>query len=232
MCRYPPSTIHRYLDLPSTQIIQTHTSHRHNTSPPLPTLVQAPYPLPTYTPPQPKHRHMSNTPPVPTGLVKPKPNSPIHSSPSPPTPPRAKHIHMSHTPPTPLTSTSFVLDKTPEPRVPLIHALTATTPHPGPHTSTAVTLAHTHATQTTIHASQSPQQPHAQHRVLRQPHKQTKDYHRTTNTTQTHRPSSKSERNLIILQHKRTQKQTRGAQTAYSRHTCKHHHNSGNQAHP
>ena len=113
---------------------------------------------------------------------------------------------MSHTPPTPLTSTSPVLDKTPEPRVPLIHALTATTPHPDPtpalpspshpHTLTA----HTHATQTTVHASQSPQQPHAQHRVLRQPHKQTKDYHRTANTTQTHRPSSKSERNLIILQ--------------------------------
>ena len=59
---------------------------------------------------------------------------------------------------------------------------------------------HTHATQTTVHASQSPQQPHAQHRVLRQPHKQTKDYHSTANTTQTHRPSSKSERNLIILQ--------------------------------
>ena len=49
-----------------------------------------------------------------------------------------------------------------------------------PHTLTA----HTHATQTTVHASQSPQQPHAQHRVLRQPHKQTKDYHRTANTTQ------------------------------------------------
>ena len=160
---------------------------------------------PTPTPPQPKHRHMSNTPPVPRGLVKPKPNSLIHSPPSPPTPPRAKHIHMSHTPPSPLTSTSPVLDKTPEPRVPLIHALTATTPHPDPtpalpspshrHTLTA----HTHATQTTVHASQSPQQPHAQHRVLRQPHKQTKDYHRTTNTTQTHRPSCKSERNLIIL---------------------------------
>ena len=113
---------------------------------------------------------------------------------------------MSHTPPTPLTSTSPVLDKTPEPRVPLIHALTATTPHPDPtpalpspshpHTFTA----HTHATQTTVHASQSPQQPHARHSVLRQPHKQTKDYHRTTNTTQTHRPSSKSEINLIILQ--------------------------------
>ena len=146
---------------------------------------------------------MSNTPPVPRGLVKPKHNSLIHS---PPTPPRAKHIHMSHTPPTPLTSTSPVLDKTPEPRVPLIHALTATTPHPNPtpalpspshpHNLTA----HTHATQTTVHASQSPQQPHAQHRVLRQPHKQTKDYHRTTSTTQTHRPSSKSERNIIILQ--------------------------------
>ena len=145
---------------------------------------------------------MSNTPPVPRGLVKPKPNSLIHSPPSPPTPPRAKHIHMSHTPPTPLTSTSPVLDKTPEPRVPLIHTLTATTPHPDPtpalpspshpHTLTA----HTHATQTTVHASQSPQQ----HRVLRQPHKQTKDYHRTANTTQTYRPSSKSERNLIILQ--------------------------------
>ena len=44
-----PNTLHRYLDLPYTQRIQTHTSHRHNTTPPLPTLVQAPYPLPTYT---------------------------------------------------------------------------------------------------------------------------------------------------------------------------------------
>ena len=32
------------------------------------------------------------------------------------------------------------------------------------------------------------------------PHRQTKDYHRTTTTTQAHRPSSKSERTLIILQ--------------------------------
>ena len=69
-----------------------------------------------------------------------------------------------------------------------------------PHTLTAHTHTHTHATQTTVHASQSPQQPHAQHRILRQPHKQTKGYHRTTNTTQTHRPSSKSVINLIILQ--------------------------------
>ena len=99
------------------------------------------------TPPQPKHRHMSNTPPIPRGLVKPKPNSLIHSPPSPPTPPRAKHIHMSHTPPTPLTSTSPVLDKTPEPRVPLIHPLTATTPHPDP-TPALPSPSHPHTTHT------------------------------------------------------------------------------------
>ena len=105
-----------------------HRESRRNTTPLLTTLVQAPTHSPPPTPPQPKHRHMSNTLPVSTGLVKPKPNSLIHS----PTPPRAKHIHMSHTPPTPLTSTSPVLDKTLEPRVPLIHALTTTTPHPDP----------------------------------------------------------------------------------------------------
>ena len=132
--------IYRFLGMPAmrTQRIQTHPSLRHNTTSPFPTLVQAPNHSPPTppAPPQPKHRHMSNTPPVPTGLVKPKPNSLIHSPPSPPTPLRAKHIHMSHTPPTPLTtlisSTSPVLDKTPEPRVPLIHALTATTPPPDP----------------------------------------------------------------------------------------------------
>ena len=67
-----------------------------------------------------------------------------------------------------ISSTSPVLDKTPEPRVPLIHALTATTPPPDPtpafpspsHPPTLT--AHTHATQTTVHASLSPQQPHSQ----------------------------------------------------------------------
>ena len=49
MRRCPPRTIHRYLDLPSTQRIQIHNSHRHNTTPPLQTPIQAPYPLPTYT---------------------------------------------------------------------------------------------------------------------------------------------------------------------------------------
>ena len=202
MCMDPPSTIHRFLDLLSTQIIQTHTSHRHNTTPPLPTLVQAPYPLPTYI----THTTATKTQahvqyfPCPHRICKTQTNSLIHSPPSPPTPHRAQHIHMSHTPPTPLTSTSPVIDKTTEPRVPLTHALTVTTPAlPSPSHPHTLTV-HTHATQTTVYASQSPQQPHAHHRVLRQPHKQTKDYHRTTNTTQTHRPSSKSEINLIILQ--------------------------------
>ena len=201
MCRYPPSTIHRYLDQPSTQRIQTPTSHRHNTTPPLPTLVQAPYPLPTYT------THTTTT----------KTQTHVQHSPCPHRIGEAQTqfshplaLRSSHTLPTPLTTfisiTSPVLDNTPEPRVSHIHALTATTPPPDPtpalpspshpHTLTA----HTHATQTTVYASQSPQQPHSQNRVLGQPHKQTKDYHRTTNTTQTHRPSSKSEINLIILQ--------------------------------
>ena len=63
-------------------------------------------------------------------------------------------------------------------------------------------------------------------------HRQTDDYRGTTDATQTHRPSSKGEIHHTASQHKRTQKQTRGAQTAYSRHTCRHHHSSGNQAHP
>ena len=91
----------------------------------------------------------------------------------------------------------------PEPRVP--HTCPAlTTPHPTPtpallSTSNHHTLsADTHATQTTVHASQSQQPPHT-HMVPRQPHRQTKDNHMTTDTTQGHRPSSKSGRTLIIL---------------------------------
>ena len=236
MCRYPPSIIHRYLDLPSTQIIQTHTSHRHNTTPPLPTLVQAPYPLPTYTTHTTATKtqtHVQHTP-CPQRIGKAQtqfshPLTPLSTH----TAPTQTHTHVTHSTNTSHKHVTFTRQNA-YPRVPFIHALTATTPHPDPtpalpspshpHTITA------HATQTTVHASQPPQQPHAQHRVLRQPHKQTKDYHMITNTTQTHRTSSKSERNFI--NYKRTQKQTRGAQTAYSRHTCRHHHNSGNQAHP
>ena len=154
MCRYPPSTIHRYLDLPYTQIIQTYTSHRHNTTPPLPTLVQAPYPLPTYTTHTTATKtqtHVQHSPcPYRIGKAQTQLSHPL--APSPPTPPRAKHVHMSHTPPTPLTSMSPVLNKTPEPRVPLIHALTATTPLPDPtpalpspsHPRTLTLSQHTH----------------------------------------------------------------------------------------
>ena len=38
---YWASTLYRYLDLPSTQIIQTHNTHRHNTTPSSQTLAQA-----------------------------------------------------------------------------------------------------------------------------------------------------------------------------------------------
>ena len=142
------------------------TSHRHYTTPPLPALVQAPYPLPTYTTHTTATKtqtHVQHAPcPQRIGKAQNQFSHPLTPPPSPPTPPLAKHIHMSHTPPTLLTSTSPVLDKTPEPRVPLIHALTAT------------------------HLTRTPRQ-----HCLRQPHKQTNDYHRTTNTKQSHRPRSK-----------------------------------------
>ena len=74
------------------------------------------------------------------------------------------------------------------------------------------------ATQTTVHASQAPQQLHPQHRVPRQPHRQNKDYHRTTNTTQAHRPSSKSEGNLIRLQVNINGLKNQSANTNYNKH--------------
>ena len=102
MCRYPPSTINKYLGLPSTQRIQTHTSHRHNTTPPLSTLVQAPY----------THHRSQNTDTCPTLPLSPQdwlsPN-PILSSTHPPLHPHrpepntytchALHQHLSlHSP--------------------------------------------------------------------------------------------------------------------------------------
>ena len=136
--------------------------------------------------------------------------SPLHR-------PRATRIHISHTPPTPVIPcttlipyTSAVLDTIPEPRVPPTYsrpALTTTTPPPSPtpalpspsHPHSLSLSAYTHTTQTIVHASQSQQPPHP-HSVPRQSHRQAKDLWMTTHTTQAHRPSSKSERNLIILQ--------------------------------
>ena len=48
-----------------------------------------------HTPPQPKHRHTYNTPHVPTGLVKPKPNYLIHSPPFHPSRPEP-NTYTSH----------------------------------------------------------------------------------------------------------------------------------------
>ena len=129
MCRHLPSTIHRYLDLPSTQRIQIHTAHRHITTPPLTTLVLAPYPLPT-SPTPPQHRHMSNTP-YSHRIGKAQTQS---SSTHPPLHPRCPetNTHISHTSPAPLIprttlihSMSAALDTIHEPHVPptyLIHS--------------------------------------------------------------------------------------------------------------
>ena len=85
------------------------------------------------TPPQPKQQTYVQHSPCPHRIGKAQTQFSHPLTPSPPTQPRAKHIHMSHTPPIPLTTTSPVLDKTTEPRVPLIHAHRTHT-SPGPHT--------------------------------------------------------------------------------------------------
>ena len=185
------------------QYTYTWTFHLHRESrltthtditPPLQTQVQSPYHSPP-TPPQPKTDTRPSHFPCSHRICKAQTQSyhPLTPPPSPPTPPR--HIHILHIPPTPLTPRR-TLNTIPEPRVPpSCPALTTTTPA-FPSTSHHNTLsAYTHETQITIHASQSQQPPHPQ-----QPHRQTKDDHMTTYTTQGHRPSSKSENNLIILQ--------------------------------
>ena len=175
------------------------TTHRHNTTPP--SLDQAAHLLsPNATTATKRQTHIPLSPCYPE-LVKPNPvtHSPQHL------PPRPEP--NTHTPHTPLISSMLpALDKTPEPCVPPMYAFIATTPPPDPTPALSSPshpnslAAYTYATKTTIHTSQSPQQPHPQHRVPRQSHRQTKHYHRTTDTTQAHRPISESERNLIILQ--------------------------------
>ena len=166
-----------------------------------------PYPLPTYTTATKTQIHVQHSP-CSHRIDKALTQSSHPLTPCPPTPPRAKHIHTSHTSPTPhvprttlIHNTTAALDTIPVPRVPpTCHALT--TPHPFP-TPALPSTSHHHTlsadTQTTVHASQS-QQPLHPHRVPRQPHKQTIDHHMTTDITQGHRSSSKSEINHIILQ--------------------------------
>ena len=101
----------RYAGIRQAQYTDTWTCHLHRESRLTPhTDITPPHrsrPLskpPTHssptppTPPQPKHRRMSNTLPVPRGLVKPKPNYLIHSPPplSTHTAPSQTHTHVTH----------------------------------------------------------------------------------------------------------------------------------------
>ena len=106
-------------------------------------------------------------------------------------------------PPTPLTSTSPVLDKTPEPRVPLNHALTATTPHPDltpalpspshPHTLTALTcMQHKQQYMHHIHSNKRTHNIGYYDNLTNRPRT-------TTGLLTPYRPSSKSDRIIIIL---------------------------------
>ena len=177
MRRYPPSTVYKYLDLPSTQRIRTHKGHRQNATPPLKTLVKSPtdHPATPPTPPQPKHIHTPYTLP---GLVKP---DPILSS------ARAKHMHISHTLQTLLIPRTTLIPNMSDALYTILEpcapstctALSTTTPPPSPtpafpfpshpHTLSS----YTHASQTTVHVSQL-QQPPYPHRAPQQPHRQTK----------------------------------------------------------
>ena len=140
------------------------------------------YPL-IPTPPQPKHRNTSNTPPVSTGVGKSQTQSSHLLTPLPPIPLRAKHIHISHTPRTPLTLRTTLIPSTSAALDTIHHNHSSSIPY----TSSSVTShpytisAYTHATQTTVHASQSP---HI-NRVAREPRRLTKDDHTTTDSTQT-----------------------------------------------
>ena len=151
MRRYQPSTIYRYMDLPSTQISKL-TTHTDITPP----QTFRPWPKPPPTPPTPPqtHTHSCPTPlpPVSIGVAEPKPNPCIHNiAPLTSHTTRDKLIHISHTLPTPLIprttfipSTSAGLNTIPESRVPPTYefpALTATTLAPSS-TSALPPLAH------------------------------------------------------------------------------------------
>ena len=134
MRRYPSRTIYRYLDLPPTQIIQTHNSHRHNT---------------THTTATQTRTHVQHFP-VPTGLVNKNPillsTHPLSTH----TVPSQTHTHLTYS-----TNSSYPMHHThpqhvsfarhnTEPRVPpTCSALTTTTSIT--HTSIVITLALQHS---------------------------------------------------------------------------------------
>ena len=138
--------------------IYTKNPHRHNTT--------APHCNP----------NTCHTPPVPTGLVNPKPN-PLTPRPEP-------HIHISHIPPTPPTSSSalaFLSTRHYTWTTCTTHTLTPALLSPAQHTY-----------------MQHKQYTHHSHHTHIGYEDNLTDRSRTTTWLQ--RPSSKSERNLIILQ--------------------------------
>ena len=138
MRRYPPSTTYIYLELPSIQIIQTHNSHIHITTPPFQPPIHSPPTPPTAA--HPKHKHTSNTPPCSHRIGKAEIQSsyPFTSY----TPPRLntytfQTVHQLLIQCTTLIPcTSAVPDTIPQPRVPPTHSrpafTTITPPSPTP----------------------------------------------------------------------------------------------------
>ena len=190
MRRYPASIIYRYLDLPSTQIIRTHNSHRHNTTPPLQTMVQTPYLLPTYTTATQTQTHVQHSP-CSHRIGQAQSSHPlIHSPPiSTHTTPRQTHTHLTRF--TKFSHPEHVFCARHNARTTCTTHMpcplhTTTTPHPS-HTPAFTSPSHSLSIHTcntnNSHASQSQQPPHP-HRGPQQPHRQTKDDHMTTDTTQ------------------------------------------------
>ena len=133
------------------------------------------YPLPTYTTPTQTQTH---TPPVPHRIGKSQLSHPL--TPSPPMPPQAKHIlHQLLSSHAPHTS--------------IAHALHSPQPHPH-------TIAPSHSL-SMQHKQPYTHNSHSTHLIHIGYHdKLTDRLKTTTDTTQGHRHSSKSERNLITLQ--------------------------------
>ena len=160
MRKYSPITIYKYLDLPSTQIIQTHTTQKRNTTTPTPPA------LPT----QPKHRHISHTPPVPSGLVNPKPNllTYSHHTCHSPEPNTYHTLHLQFSPHPPYSSIARLIHYTQH--LNHVYHLYTHTPHslqphfPRPHHQhfhhPRTLSAYSHHTKTTVHAAQRNHQTH------------------------------------------------------------------------
>ena len=213
MSRYPPSTIHRNLDLLSPQRIQNLNTDRHNTSPPSQTLNQATHPLPLNTTQSTTAQTQTHVQHSPCSyrigkaqIYSSHPNHPHNSY----TAPSQTHIHFtnstytSHPCTTRISSTSSAVDTKPEPHVsPRTSRTSCTsrtyrtsctscariphTPHsPQPHlpvTSHQHFPCHRTLTLSQHTHMQHKQKTPHQHRVPIQPHRQTNDDNLTTDTT-------------------------------------------------